>query len=76
MTTAEYAAMQDRIRTIYTLAAATDDEALGEFIREAEHADTVAPLLDPTLWLRGRDQLALVIRHARALAAFKKAVQP
>lgn len=71
MTNAEYTVMQNRLQVIGQLVIGTDPETLDAFIRQAEHADTVGPFLDPTMWRDGHDRLATVIRHARALASFR-----
>jgi hypothetical protein len=71
---ADYLAMQSRLQVIAQLAADTDPETIEAFIRQAEHADTLGPFMDPTAWSAGHDRLATVIRHARALAAFRREV--
>lgn len=74
LTPAEYKATQDRLELLARLALDTDPDVLEAFIRQAEHADTVGAFLDPTAWMRGQTALKFVIVHARALAAFRRAV--
>lgn len=72
----EHVRVQNQIQLLGQLAlqAVTDDE-LEAFIERCEQSDTVAPFLDPTAWMRGRDQLRQVIDHARALQKFRKALR-
>lgn len=75
LSNAEYVAMQSRLELIARLAVETDETTLDLFIAQAERADTLGPLLDPSLWLMGHAGLRGVITHARALARFASAVR-
>lgn len=72
---AVYKAAQDRVELLSRLILDTDDELLDEIIESGEHADTVAPFLDPTAWRLGHASLRMVIDHARAIATAKKAIR-
>jgi hypothetical protein len=63
----EYVAMQQRVELISRILVDTDPDQLGAFIDQAERAEAIAPFVDPTAWMRGRDNLAMVIDHARAI---------
>ena len=67
----EYKRTQDAIKVIATLVRGID---LAGFIREAEIADTIGPFADPTLWMAASGRLNVVMRAARALAAFRAVV--
>lgn len=51
-------------------------DELEAFIRQCETSDTIAPFVDPTLWMRGHGALRVMVDHARALAAFRAALAP
>lgn len=74
MNSAEYKAMQDRIELLCRLMLDTDEAALAEFIADAERADSIGPILDPTAWAAGHDMLRMVVDHARALATARRAM--
>jgi hypothetical protein len=72
---AVYKAAQDRVELLSRLILDTDDELLDEIIVYGEHADTIAPFVDPTAWQRGHDTLRMVIDHAHAIKTAKRAIQ-
>jgi hypothetical protein len=47
------------------------DEALKRYIEAASRADTVAPILDPTLWMKGSKKNDCFLKIARALVTFR-----
>lgn len=47
------------------------DEELRRYIDAAAKSDTIAPFLDPTLWMRGSKKNNLFLKIARALATFR-----
>lgn len=47
---------------------------LAAFLRAAERMDTVAPIIDPTLYLRGRDKLDTIKKMAEGLLAFQNSL--
>jgi hypothetical protein len=71
---AEYYVMQQRVEMLSRLLIATDPERLAAFVAQAERADSIAPVLDPTAWIAGHDRLRVVIEHARAMAKARKAI--
>lgn len=72
MNAAEYKAMQDRVELLSRLILDTDEAALADFIGDAERSNAIAPMLDPTAWIRGHDQLSMVTSHARAIARARR----
>jgi hypothetical protein len=47
------------------------DEELKRYIEAASRVDTIAPILDPTLWMRGAKKNDCFLKIARALAIFR-----
>lgn len=47
------------------------DEELQRYIAAASRADTIAPILDPTLWMRGSKKNDFFLKTARALVTFR-----
>lgn len=47
------------------------DEALTRYIEAASRADTIAPILDPTLWMKGSKKNDCFLKIARALVTFR-----
>lgn len=47
------------------------DEELKRYIEAASRSDTIAPILDPTLWMRGHRKNDCFLKIARALATFR-----
>lgn len=76
LTAEEYLDVQGRLRTLAEAALAMiSDEDLAAFIAQAERAQSLGPILDPTLWAKGHAQLRLVTEHARALATFRQHIR-
>ncbi len=44
---------------------------LKEFLEAAERAETVGPILDPTLWMKANQRLTMIKDLARKLKAFQ-----
>ncbi len=61
-------------QSILLIAAVVSSLPLNEFISQADRADTIAPLLDPTLWQKAHTNLEALLRLARALEAFQGVV--
>ena len=76
MTNDEYVAMQTRLQLLAQAALGIDPDELLEFVRLAERAISLGPVLDPTAWSAGHVKLRTVIDHARALYAFRLSVEP
>jgi len=68
----EYLKVQGQI---LALARSVRDIPLDEFIEAGEHADTVGPFLDPTLWREGHGNLQKIMDLARALRKFQSEVE-
>lgn len=49
---------------------------LDEFIAAIERAESTGPVLDPTLYMKGKDNLEQIKIIAKAARRFKKEVQP
>ncbi|HMI84842.1 MAG TPA: hypothetical protein VK550_12165 [Polyangiaceae bacterium] len=47
------------------------NEELRRYIEAASRVDTVAPILDPTLWMKGSKKNDCFLKIARALATFR-----
>lgn len=75
LTKEEYLGVQNVLGILAQAALAVNPDTLERFIRTAERADTVGPFVDPTTWMQGREGLLRVIRHARALAGFRKELE-
>lgn len=67
MSPAEYKATRDRVELLSRLLIETDPRALHDLIVYATRTDTLAPFLNPTAWMIGRDKLRMVRSHAGAL---------
>lgn len=48
---------------------------VGQFLARADHAETIGPLVAPSLYQRAGQNLSQIITVARAADAFLKAVQ-
>lgn len=48
---------------------------LAAFVARAERSDAIAPLLDPTLWIKGHSRLDAIKDLARAALAFRGAAK-
>jgi len=62
--------------TVIASAAAIDAEHLQQWIRELERQDAIGCYIDPTEWIRTREYRKLSLRMLRALAAFKRDIEP
>ncbi len=71
MTDEEYLQTQSQIMAMANIVTGM---LLREFIANAEKADTIGPLLDPTLWIRGHDTLATILDIARSLLRFQEVI--
>lgn len=71
---AEYKATQDRVELLSRLIIETDQEQLDALIDQAETANAIAPVIDPTAWIRGHDQLRMVTEHARAIRKARREI--
>jgi hypothetical protein len=61
VTDAEYALVQSQIMSIAELVEATlPIERLDAFIERIERAETMGPVLDPTLWIRAGKTMAKI----------------
>lgn len=49
---------------------------LDEFIEAINRAESVGPVLDPTLYIKGKDNLEQIKIIAKAARRFKKEIQP
>lgn len=63
-----------QMRAALTVVHALNAEDLEAWVDAAEHADTMGPFLDPTLWIAAHDDLRLMIDHARLLLKLRKAL--
>ena len=73
MTKSEYETTQSQIML---LAGLVRSLPIQEFIDTADRMDTVAPFTDPTLYRMGAKKLGMVLRCARGLLAFQRALPP
>ena len=64
---------QNTQQQIIMLAGLVDGMPLAEFIQDAERVDALAPILDPSLWVRGHSNLDQIVRMAKALQEFQAA---
>lgn len=58
-------------QTISVMAMIVAGLPLDDYIAAANYADSVGPVLDPTLWRRGHEKLADIRRMAEALREFQ-----
>ncbi len=72
MTDEEYAQTQEQL---ILLAQFAKDLNLSGFLQRISQAESVAPIMDPTLWIRGHRQLEQVKRLAQALRPFQQEIQ-
>ena len=68
----EYELIQNQIML---LGSAVKDLDLDDFIAEIDHADTVGPFIDPTMWIKGHDTMYQIRQLAVALKGFQKVVE-
>ena len=64
----QYAAVQGQLLAIVSIVA---EMPLQEFIQAGEHAQSIGPFINPTLWMKGNKQLEGVMRLAIALRVFQ-----
>ena len=48
--------------------------SLAEYINAINRSDSVAPLIDPTLWMKGHKKTAILQKMARGLIAFQESL--
>lgn len=68
----EYELTQNQIML---LGSAVKDLDLDDFIAEIDHADTVGPFIDPTMWIKGHESMYQIRKLAVALKGFQKVVK-
>lgn len=72
MDNSQYAATQTQIMLIAKI---VKDMPLDEFIEAGEKADGIGPILDPTLWRIGHENLERIIQLARKLKVFQNEIK-
>ena len=70
MTNEEYLDTQNKLVLFTTMFEGLD---LKDFIEAAEKADTIAPIVDPTLWMKGHAHLDAIKALAHAARWFQTA---
>ena len=60
---------------IMLLGSAVSDLDLDQFIEAIDRADSVGPILDPTLWIKTHDTMYQIRKLAVALKGFQKVVR-
>jgi hypothetical protein len=76
LTEFEYKIVLDSAMVIAQLASTNSILSdLPRAIRTAEYSDTVAPFIDPTLWMKGHGNLHKQIEIMRLLQTFRMGVQ-
>ena len=70
MTNDEYLEAQNQITIFAAMLIEVDVEGL---LDRASRADAIAPLLDPTLWMKGHERLDAIKELALGAMAFKQA---
>ena len=68
----EYELIQNQIML---LGSAVKDLDLDGFIAEIDHADTIGPFIDPTLWIKGHDTMYQIRKLAAGLKGFQSVVR-
>jgi hypothetical protein len=68
----EYAQTQ---ATILILADLVRDLPLAEFLSAIARADSIGPIVDPTLWMRGHENMHKIEQMAAGLRKFQTAVR-
>lgn len=56
---------------IIQIARLVKDLPLGEFIGAIDTADSIGPVVDPTLWMRGHEKMDMIRKAAVALNKFQ-----
>jgi len=72
MTSGEALVAVSSIRAVAALASATPEQMLVDLINECERHDTLAPMIDPTMWMRTHGDVDKIKAAARALLDFKR----
>lgn len=72
MTDEEYTQTQTQL---LLLARFANDLDLDGFLQRISLADSIAPILEPTLWIRGGGKLQQIKRLAQALRPFQKEIR-
>ena len=67
----EYIAIQ---RQLLCFAGIIKDMPITEFLERINHCETVAPIIDPTLYIAGIDKLSSIKKIAEGARSFQKAV--
>jgi hypothetical protein len=69
ITPGEYQMIQTEL---ITMAATVQGFDLEGFLENISYADTMGPILDPTLWTKGSDRMHKIEQIARAALRFQK----
>ena len=73
MNDADYKLTQDRL-VLLAQFAVTDLDLEG-FLERIRHSETMAPLLDPTVWMKGSGKLYAIRNLAQTALEFQKAAR-
>lgn len=71
----DFVTVRDVAVMIGQAAQALSIEQLEGAIAHADRAQGIGPILDPTAFIRGRDELDKQLRYFRALLAFRRAIE-
>ena len=71
LTDEEYTAIQSQL---VAFAGIVSDMRLEEFIQRISRTETIAPLIDPTLYMQAHENLADIKELASSLLPFQKAI--
>ncbi|MGE5572975.1 MAG: hypothetical protein ACM3ZU_08165 [Bacteroidota bacterium] len=71
MTDAEYIETQQQLLLLANIVSQMD---LADLLERIQHGETVGPILDPTLFIRGSKKLSAVKRIAQGAQQFQKAI--
>jgi hypothetical protein len=74
MTDEEYLSTQNTVVLLASMFAQEHLDFAG-FVTRAERADAIAPMLDPTLWIKGHTRLDAIKRLATAALVFQRAAR-
>lgn len=72
MTNDEYLRTQGQLALLAGLIQGLDLEA---FLAQAARAEELGPFIDPTLWMKGHDRLAMIRELAKAALGFQRAAK-
>lgn len=67
--------VRDRAVMIGRLATSIELADIDRALREADHAQGIGPIIDPTAWMRGTDALAEQVTFLRAFRDFRAAIE-